>query len=122
MERQTEFGSTIIEDAVLATIAAEAALATDGVVALGTRRWVNGSVVLIRHPDPSRGVKVTALDDGGYQLDLYVVLLYGVKIGRVGRILAERVHQALTEAVGVAPLHIVIHVEGVRRRDDAPSD
>jgi uncharacterized alkaline shock family protein YloU len=71
----------------------------------------------VRHDLPFRGVRVVSRDDGHYDIDLFVVIRYGMRIATVARAIQHAVNRALYEAVERYPDHLVIHVEGVRAPD-----
>ncbi|NMP22412.1 Asp23/Gls24 family envelope stress response protein [Sulfobacillus sp. DSM 109850] len=114
MEKRTEWGQTIIHDEVLAALASRAALSVPGVVQMSQHGLADNLNSLVRHDILARGVRVDESGDGHYDVDLFLMVQYGVKIAQVGRQVADRVNQALKEAVGSYPDHIGIHVEGVR--------
>ncbi len=114
LEKRTEWGQTIVNDDVLAVIAAQAALTAPGVVQMSQSGLGDNLTNLVRHDMSSRGVRVTTLEDGHYAVDLHVLMAYGVRIATVGREVGRRVNDALKDAVGLYPDRIVIHVDGVR--------
>jgi uncharacterized alkaline shock family protein YloU len=115
MQRKTEYGTTTIDDAILATIATEAALATPGVVRLATRRRVNGKSLALKNSEAANGVEVVAHASDGYSVYLHVIVAYGLSIASVGRELSRRVTDALVGAVGEEPRAMTIQIEGVQR-------
>ncbi|MCY0877902.1 MAG: Asp23/Gls24 family envelope stress response protein [Firmicutes bacterium] len=117
MEQRTELGETVVHDEVLATIARRAALTVPGVEDLQQRGLPENVQSWVHHALPFRGVRVVSREDGHYDIDLFVVVRYGVRIPSVARALQHAVNNALYEAVERYPDHLVIHVEGVRAVD-----
>ncbi|PSR20788.1 MAG: hypothetical protein C7B45_13280 [Sulfobacillus acidophilus] len=114
LEKRTEWGQTIVNDDVLAVIAAHAALTAPGIVQMSQSGFGDNLTNLMHHDPTTRGVRVTALDEGHYAVDLYVLIAYGTRIAAVAREVGRRVNDALKDAVGTYPDRIVIHVDGVR--------
>lgn len=114
VQKRTEWGQTVVHDDVLAALAARAALSVPGVVQMSQHGFSDNLNSLVRHDLLSRGVRVAEMQDGHYAVDLYVVVQYGMRMALVGRQVADHVNQALKDAVGLYPDHIVIHIEGVR--------
>ncbi|MDA8194533.1 MAG: Asp23/Gls24 family envelope stress response protein [Thermaerobacter sp.] len=114
MQQRTEWGEMAVHDEVLATLAGVAASESYGVVGMASRRVGDGIAVLLHREHLARGVRVTE-GQGEYEIDLFVIMGYGVRIGEVGKAIARNVSQTLRQAVGVAPRKVIVHVEGVRK-------
>lgn len=117
MEKDTEWGQTVVHDDVLAVIAARAALTVPGVVQTSQRGLGENLNTLVRHDPAGRGVRVAQLDQGHYGVEIHLTLAYGSRFATVGRQVAEEVNNALKDAVGLYPDHIAIYIDGVRTLD-----
>lgn len=115
MERQSELGRMIVDEDVLMTLAAEAALAVDGIEGMTSRRISEGLAVLLHKDVQRRGIKLSFDEAGHYAVDAYVLVSFGVQMGIVCRDAARGISEALRDAVEEPPVHVTVHIEGVRR-------
>ncbi len=114
MEKQTEWGQTVVHDDVLAAIAARAALSVSGVVQTSPRGLGNNLNSLVHHDALSRGIRVVQLGDGHYTVEIRLIMAFGTRLASVGRGVGQAVNEALREAVGLYPDKVTIHVDGIR--------
>lgn len=114
VEKQTEWGQTVVNDDVLAVIAARSALTVPGVVQTSQRGISDNLGSLVRHDVVGRGVRIAPLADGHYAVEIHLVVAYGHRLAVVGRQVAQEVNQALKDAIGLYPDQLAIHVDGIR--------
>ncbi|CAB1129172.1 Putative alkaline-shock protein [Candidatus Hydrogenisulfobacillus filiaventi] len=113
MERETPWGRLTVGEDVIATLAGLATVESYGVVGMIPRGVSEGLQELLRRENLARGVQVRE-EDGRLEVDVYVVVGYGVRIAEVGRAIVEHIGFRLQDAVGVRPQRITVHVQGVR--------
>jgi len=107
-----------ISHAVIATYAADAASEVDGVHAL-----VGGRVgSLDRRTEPDRAakaVRVTACPDGGVDLDVHLVAVFGASLPDTADRVASAVRRYLQSMVDLRVQELTVYVDGVAPPDAA---
>ncbi|MCD2136622.1 MULTISPECIES: Asp23/Gls24 family envelope stress response protein [Salinicoccus] len=114
LEIKNELGSIDIAIDVIANIAGEAVVESYGVVGMASRHQVrDGFAELLGKENYSRGV-VVENNDGLLDVDLYIIVGYGVKISEVANNVQTSVKYRLEKTFGLTINTINIHVQGVR--------
>ncbi len=108
-----EYGSITIDDQVFATLAGLAAMECYGVVGMASRNATQGIFEILKREQLTKGIKVTTLDDK-LNIDLYIVLQYGVKISVVADNIISRIKYSVETFSGVSVENVNIFVQGVR--------
>jgi len=79
---------------------------------MAARGLRDGFAELLRRESHHRGVEVRELD-GGLQIDVYVVVQYGVRITEVAHNLQTAVRFEVERSVGVPVIEVNVNVQGV---------
>lgn len=108
-----EYGNVTIDDQAFAAIAGLAAMECYGVVGMSSKNTTAGLFELLKKEQLSKGIKVTAQDEK-LNIDLYIVLQYGVKISVVAANVIERIKYSVENFTGVNVNKVNIFVQGVR--------
>ena len=108
-----ENGNITIDDQVFATLAGLAAMECYGVVGMASRNATQGIFELLKREQLTKGIKVTTIDDK-INIDLYIVLQYGVKISVVADNIISRIKYCVETFSGVSVENVNIFVQGVR--------
>ena len=108
-----ENGNIIIDDQVFATLAGLAAMECYGVVGMASKNATEGIFELLKREQLTKGIKVTAVEDK-INIDLYIVLQYGVKISVVADNIISRIKYSVENFSGVYVNNVNIFVQGVR--------
>lgn len=108
-----ENGSIIIDHQALAAIAGLAAMECYGVVGMASKNATQGFFELLKREHITKGIKVSATDDK-INIDLYIVLQYGVKISAVAENIISRIKYSVETYSGVSVDNVNIFVQGVR--------
>lgn len=108
-----ENGNITIDDQVFATLAGLAAMECYGVVGMASRNATQGIFELLKREQLTKGIKVTTVDDK-INIDLYIVLQYGVKISVVADNIISRIKYSVETFSGVSVENVNIFVQGVR--------
>ncbi len=111
-----KLGRIEVSEKAIASIAADAALRSYGVVGMASARLKDGLAELLRREHLERGV-VVHLRDGQVSIDLYVVIEYGTRISEVGRNIAQNVRFGVERATGVPVSRVTVNVQGLRVSD-----
>lgn len=107
-----------VTDGALATIIGLAAHEVPGVVGMAPASLGEGIKRILGVAQADEGVEVSRTqtdDDETTDVDLYVVVAYGVNIPAVADSIRERVHYAAETYAGVSLKTIRIHIAGVSR-------
>lgn len=108
-----QYGTTIIDDHVLASIAGLSAMECYGVVGMVTRSSAGGLVELLRREQSSKGVKVQT-NDNVISIDLYVIVEFGTRISVVANNIVEKVKYSIENLTGMTVKKVNVNVQGVR--------
>lgn len=111
---KTDLGNIVISDEVIATIAGMAASECYGVVGMAARRLQDGLAELLGREHLGRGVQVAMKGDNVADINLYVIVGYGVRITEVARNVVQQVRYAVEQACGITVRDVSIHVQGVK--------
>lgn len=111
----TNLGRITISPRAIATIAANAASQSYGVVGMASKNIVEGiSNVLTK--DPHHGVNVKA-DEDAITIDMYVIVEYGTRISSVAKSVANAVRYKVEQSLGMPVRAVNVHVQGLRVTD-----
>jgi uncharacterized alkaline shock family protein YloU len=111
----TPLGNIRIAPRAIATIAANAARETYGVVGLANKNLLDGlSQALVK--DPTHGVGVM-YDGEKLNIDLYIVVEYGLRIKEISASLANLVRYQVEKTLVLPVNQINVHVQGLRVSD-----
>jgi len=108
-------GTVVISPRAIATIAAQAALRSYGVVGMSSRNLLDGLVGLVAR-DPRHGVDIRTTADE-IVIDLYVVIEYGTRISAVAASVAHTVRYQVERALGTPVAAVNVHVQDLRISD-----
>lgn len=110
---KNENGNITMDDQVFATLAGLAAMECYGVVGMASRNATEGIFELLRRDQLTKGIKVTSIDDK-LNIDLYIVLQYGVKISVVADNIISRIKYSVETFSGISVENVNIFVQGIR--------
>ena len=113
--RENGLGRIEISESVIAIIAGTAASECYGLVGMASRNVQDGISELLGWENLERGVQVY-LHEGAVEIELHIVVEYGVKISEVAHNVMEQVKYAVENSCGLEVLKVNVHVEGVRVR------
>lgn len=113
INKKTGLGQINITDDAIATLAGTTVNECYGVVGMISKNYIkDGYSALLKKENYSKGV-VIKNNKNGLQIDVYVVVSYGVKISEVVNGLQERVKYALEKSLNVDIDMVNVHVEGI---------
>lgn len=113
IEVKNEMGKISVDDEVISTIAGISAMESYGIVGMAGKNARDGLFELLRKDYMSKGVNV---DSNGEEMniDLHVVLQFGVKISVVAANIMEHVKFAVENLCGVKVNKVNVLVQGIR--------
>jgi uncharacterized alkaline shock family protein YloU len=112
MDELNPKGNILVSHRAIATVACQSTLTSYGVVGLAPKNFVDGLANVILK-DPSHGVEVK-YDGTKVDIDVYVVLEYGIRIKSVASTIAHQVQYQVEKTFGLTVNHVNVHVRGLR--------
>jgi uncharacterized alkaline shock family protein YloU len=112
LSRARQWGRVEVLPAVVAAVAAHAATGCYGIHGMAARGLRDGFAELLRRESNHRGVEVREVE-GGLQVDVYVVVQYGMRITEVAHNLQGTVRFEVERTVGVPVVEVNVNVQGV---------
>jgi len=99
-EESSELGTIRINHSVVAGIVRLATQSVKGVVNVGGGGVVEGLTDFFSKKESERGVKVTESDKGGYEIEVRVVLEFGVDLAKIGTTIQEAIRDQILAMTG----------------------
>jgi uncharacterized alkaline shock family protein YloU len=114
-DEENPFGSVLISQRAIATIAWHAALESYGVVGLAPKNFADG-IANILVKDALLGVDVH-YNGHNIEIDLYIIIEYGTRVKSVANSVANSVKFHVEKALGLPVNAVNVHVQGLRVSD-----
>ena len=108
-----ELGLITITEDVLLKVAGYAALECYGIVAMSSKRAKDGFVEWLGRENLTKGVELD-ITDQGIDIDLYIIVEYGISIVEVCNIIRSQVTYKIENMTGAKVRRVNISVEGIR--------
>lgn len=102
-----------ITETVFANIVGHVANSCYGVVGMAAKSAGDGLVSLLRKDHYEKGVKVVAVDDG-VEVEMHIVVLYGVNLPAVTRSISKEVKYNVEQMTGFTVRKVNIFVDGMK--------
>lgn len=112
----TELGKVNISDEVVAIIAGVATTECYGLVGMASRKIQDGIAELLGRDSLSKGV-VVKLEDNAVEIDLHIIVEYGVNILEVARNVMDTVRYTVENMLGLKVKNVNVNVQGIRYRE-----
>lgn len=114
VERSTQLGNINISHEAIATLAGGVVTESYGVVGMASQKLLkDGIAELLKKENYSRGVLVRQ-SDKGLELDLYIIIGFGVKISEIVYEIQKNVKYVLEKSLDLTFVAINVYVQGVR--------
>ena len=110
---KNDIGTIYITEDVMLQVVCYAALEGDCIVAMSSKRAKDGLVEWLGRENLSKGVQLKLVDDM-LDVDLFIIVEYGISIAEVCKTIVETVRYKLESMTGVKVRRVNISVEGVR--------
>ena len=108
-----QWGRVEVFPSAVAAIAGHAAQGCYGIAGMAARGLRDGVAELLRRESVDRGVDVVEIE-GELQIDIYVIVQYGIRISEVAHNLQETVKFEVERATNVTVAEVNVNVQGVR--------
>ena len=113
-EESSELGSIRINHSVVAGIVRLATQSVTGVVNVGGAGVVEGLTDFFSKKESERGVKVSESTDGGYDIEVRVVLEFGVDLAKVGVSIQEAIRDQILAMTGNHAKNIDVVIDDIK--------
>ena len=113
-EESSELGTIRINHSVIAGIVRLATQSVKGVVNVGSAGVVEGLTDFFSKKESERGVKVTESSDGGYEVEVRVVLEFGVDLAKTGVLIQENIRDQILSMTGNHASSIDIIIDDIK--------
>ena len=113
-EGSSELGTIRINHSVIAGIVRLATQSVSGVVNVGGGGVVEGLTDFFSKKESERGVKVTEIDGGGYDIEVRVVLEFGVDLAKVGVAIQEAIRDQILAMTGNHAKNIDVVIDDIK--------
>ena len=110
---KNEYGTIYIAEDVMLKVVGYAALECYGIVAMSGQRATDGIVEWLGRENLTKGVQIRNVDDA-LDVDLFIVVEYGISISEVCRTIDSTVRYKLESMTGIKVRNVNINVEGIR--------
>ena len=113
MKIQTEQGFIDISSEVFTHIAGAAATNCYGVKGMAVRSATDGLVHLLRRESMSKGVKVSANEDGSVSIELHIIVDNGVNLSAVCHSIMSEVRYVVSKTTGATVHNVDVCVDSM---------
>ncbi|WP_101772675.1 Asp23/Gls24 family envelope stress response protein [Peptostreptococcus faecalis] len=107
-----ELGYIEINKHVLSQLTYKAAIESYGLVGFSSK--TKGIVELLKVENATKGVNIVELDDAEIDIEIFVILQYGINITTVANNLIERIKYTVETYSGVKVNSVTVSVQGIR--------
>ncbi len=122
-EESSELGTIRINHSVIAGIVRLATQSVQGVVNVGSAGVVEGLTDFFSKKESERGVKVTESSEGGYEIEVRVVLEFGVDLAKTGVAIQESIKDQIQSMTGNQARSIDVIIDDIKlEANDKDSD
>ena len=113
INKKTKYGQINISDNAIATLAGTTVNECYGVVGMISKNYlVDGYSALLKKENYSKGVVIKNSKEG-IQIEVYVIISYGVKTSEVVLGMQQRVKYSLENTLNIDIDNVNVHVEGI---------
>lgn len=116
-EDSNTLGDIRINHSVVASIVRLAALEVGGVAAVGGG-FVDGIAEIFSKKGDERGVRVEEDEVGDYQIEIRVILRFGVELAAVASEMQQRVAEQVRKMTSKNVARVNVIIDGVRTEDE----
>lgn len=113
-EESSELGTIRINHSVVAGIVRLATQSVKGVVNVGGGGVVEGLTDFFSKKESERGVKVTESPESGYEIEVRVVLEFGVDLAKIGTTIQESIRDQILAMTGNHAKNIDVVIDDIK--------
>ncbi len=116
-DQEGALGQIKVNHTVVSTIVKMAAINVAGVVAVGGN-FVENFIAQISSKESDKGVRVAEDEAGNYQIEIRVMMEYGVELAKTAETLQMIVAKQVTNMTGKPVAGVDVIIEGVKMADE----
>lgn len=117
IEKKTNYGNITVSEDAIASLAGSVTAECYGVVGMASRQVLrDGWAEMLKKDNYAKGVVVHKTDDG-IEIDLYIIISFGVKISEAVKELQKKVKYVLEKTLSVNIAAVNVFVQGVRQEE-----
>lgn len=114
IDKQTPFGGINISMDAIASVAGSAALECYGVVGMSSKNSIRENINdLLKKENFAKGV-LAKKNRGGYEVDIYIIVAYGLKITEIVAEVQKKVKYVLEKTFDIKFKGINVYVQGIK--------
>lgn len=121
-EESNDLGDIRINHSVIAGIVRLATKSVEGVVNVGGGGMVEGITDFFSKKESERGVKVSESQGGGYEIEVRVVLEFGVDLAKTGLSIQESVREQILAMTGNHASQINVIIDDIKMESSEKDD
>ena len=111
------FGQIKVNHTVVSTIVKKAPINVSGVLAVGGS-FVENFIAQISSKESDKGVRVSEDEAGNYQIEIRVLMEYGVELAKTAETLQMIVAKQVTNMTGKPVANVDVIIEGVKMAEE----
>lgn len=116
-DQEGSLGQIKVNHTVVSTIVKMAAINVSGVLAVGGN-FVENFIAQISSKESDKGVRVSEDEAGNYQIEIRVLMEYGVELAKTAETLQMIVAKQVTNMTGKPVATVDVIIEGVKMADE----
>lgn len=113
IKTENENGAIVLSDNVIARVAGVAASNCYGVVGMSYKNTTDSIASLLKWDSITKGIKISTVEEK-INVDLHIIVEYGVNINATCESIVEQVRYAVEEATGFKVGNVNVNVDGIR--------
>ena len=111
---QNDIGQITVNEEVILKVAGYAALECYGIVGMAAKRTTDGIVQMLGLDNIGRGVIIRTDSDNSVDVELYIIVEYGISITAVAETLIDTVRYKVEYLTGAKVKNVSVTVEDIR--------
>ncbi len=108
-----EMGAVILSNEVFTWLAGDAATRCFGVKGMAGRSKESGLVQLLRRESMTKGVSVTADEDGGISIELHIVVAHGINLAALCDSIRSEVSYKVSSSTEVPVRRVDVYIDSM---------
>ena len=115
VEKKTNYGSITVSEEAVATLAGGVITECYGVVGMSSRHSIKDEINdLLKSENYSKGVYVHKNSKGLIEVDIYIVVSYGLRITEIVSAVQKKVRYELEKTFNIKFAAINVYVQGIK--------
>jgi uncharacterized alkaline shock family protein YloU len=114
LDKNNQYGSINVSLEAIASVVANAALSSYGVVSMASKKNVLSQIDLKNEEDFTKGVVVKRAKANNFEVDLFIIIAYGVRITEIVGEVQKRVRYELELKFDIKVKTVNVYVQGIK--------